>query len=73
MSAHPGWFIVVLGAVLVVGGLIWMYAPWIPLGRLPGDIRFESGSTRVYIPITTCILASIVLSAIFWVVRMLGR
>jgi hypothetical protein len=65
--------LVVLGAVLLVGGLVWIFAPWIPLGRLPGDLRFENGNTRVYVPITTCILASIVLSVLMWLVRIASR
>lgn len=73
MNPHPGWLLVVLGAALVIGGLVWMYVPSIPLGRLPGDIRIENDNTRVYIPITTCILASLVLSGLLWIVRWLGR
>jgi hypothetical protein len=36
------------------------------LGRLPGDIVIERDNFRVYIPITTSILISLVLSAVFW-------
>jgi hypothetical protein len=73
MSPHPGWMIVAIGALLVIGGLVWMFLPGIPLGRLPGDIRIENGNSRVYIPITTCILASLLLSGLMWLVRMMGR
>ncbi len=51
-----------VGAVIWMGGLDW-------LGRLPGDIRYESGSTRVYLPITSMILLSVALTAITWIVR----
>lgn len=73
MHLHPGWLLVALGAALVLGGLVWMFVPWIPLGRLPGDIRIEGQHTRVYIPISTCILASLVLSGLFWMVRIFSR
>lgn len=73
MNVHPGWMLVALGAVVLIVGLIWVFAPWVPLGRLPGDIRIETDNTRIYIPITTCIVLSLVLSGVFWVVRMLGR
>jgi Protein of unknown function (DUF2905) len=73
MNVHPGWTLVVLGAVAALIGLLWIFAPGVPLGRLPGDIRFETGGTRIYIPITTCILLSVVLSIVFWIVRMLSR
>lgn len=54
----------VLGAVIWSGGLDWF-------GRLPGDIRYESGSTRVHIPLTSMILLSVALTAIAWIVRRL--
>jgi hypothetical protein len=72
MNFHPGWMLVVVGAALLIVGLIWLFAPGVPLGRLPGDIRIESGNTRIYLPITTCIVISLVLSAIFWIVQRLA-
>lgn len=72
MNFHPRWMLVIVGAGVLVCGLIWVFAPGVPLGRLPGDVRIESGSTRVHIPITTCIVISLVLSAILWLVRRLA-
>jgi hypothetical protein len=58
------------GAVLIVVGLIWMVGGKIfNLGRLPGDISIEKGHFRFYFPVVTCIVLSIVLSLIFYVVR----
>jgi hypothetical protein len=73
MNMHPGWLLVALGGAAVIVGLMWMFAPGVPLGRLPGDIRLEHGNTRIYIPITTCIVLSVVLSLVFWIVRMFAR
>ncbi|WP_237056992.1 DUF2905 domain-containing protein [Microbulbifer sediminum] len=57
------WFIVA-GCILLVIGVLMHFAPglftW--FGRLPGDIRFESGRSRVFIPITSMIVISVVLS-----------
>ena len=50
--------------LLAVGVLIEL-APWIPFGRLPGDIRISSGGARIYIPIVSSIVISIVLSLVF--------
>ncbi len=51
-----------LGIVLVIVGIIWLLLPsafsW--LGNLPGDIKHTSGSTRVYFPVVTMIIISIV-------------
>jgi ribose/xylose/arabinose/galactoside ABC-type transport system permease subunit len=65
-----GKFLVVLGAVIVVLGLLlWsgVGSGW--LGRLPGDIRIERGNSTFYFPIVTCIIISIVLSLIFSLFR----
>lgn len=47
-----GAFLVVLGLIVYWGGLSWF-------GRLPGDIRYEGESTRVYVPITSMLLLSL--------------
>jgi Protein of unknown function (DUF2905) len=69
VSRQIGPWLVGLGvAVAVLGLLAW--AGWLSwFGRLPGDIRVTSGNTRVYIPITSMVLASIVLSVLAALVR----
>jgi uncharacterized membrane protein len=59
-----GVIVILVGLVMLAGGLNWF-------GRLPGDIRIERDGTRVFIPITTMILISIVLSLLLAVVRRL--
>lgn len=73
MNLHPGWLLMALGTVLVVVGALWVFAPGLPLGRLPGDIRVETEHTRFYFPMVTCLLLSVVLSAALWLVRWLSR
>ena len=61
-----GKFLVVLGAVIVILGLLlWTGIGAGFLGKLPGDIRIERGNGVFYFPIVTCIIISIVLSLIF--------
>jgi len=64
------WFIAA-GAVLLLIGVALQFAPWLVnwFGRLPGDIRFETGGTRVFIPITSMIVLSVVLTIIVNVMR----
>lgn len=62
------------GAVLIVVGLIWMVGGrFFNLGKLPGDIAYEKGNVRVYFPIVTCIVISVVLSLIFYIVRLFNK
>ena len=58
------------GGLLVIGLLLWSGAlGW--FGRLPGDLRFERDGVRVYVPIVSMIVVSIVLSALLWLLRRL--
>ena len=55
-----------LGLVVLLAGLAWPWLSRIGLGRLPGDILVQRGSTTFYFPIVTCIIISIALSVLFW-------
>lgn len=71
---HPGWLLVLLGLVLAGLGLLWLVLPSIPwLGRLPGDIVIERDGFRFYFPLATCILLSVLLTAIVWLLQHLLR
>jgi uncharacterized membrane protein YkgB len=71
---QPAWALIVLGAVIMLVGLVWLLAPQMPwLGRLPGDIVVERKNFRFSFPIVTCIVLSVVLTAIMWLVRYFGR
>jgi hypothetical protein len=64
--------LVAVGLVLVVVGLcLWLVPGATSLGRLPGDFRIERPNLRIYVPLTSSILVSVVLSALFWVVSRL--
>ena len=72
MMQHPGWLLIGVGLLIVVSGAVWLLAPSIPwLGRLPGDIVIERENSRFYFPIVTCIVISVVLTAIMWFMRLL--
>ena len=57
------------GALLAVAGLVIYWGGFSWVGHLPGDIRYESESKRVYIPITSMVLLSILLTLLLSVVR----
>jgi Protein of unknown function (DUF2905) len=69
MSRSTGWLVIIaglgvvlVGALILLGGLSWF-------GRLPGDIRVEGERTRVFIPLTSMLLVSLVLSLVVYLVR----
>jgi hypothetical protein len=55
-----------LGLLILLAGIAWPLLSRIGLGRLPGDIVIHRAGTTFYFPVVTCILASILLSALFW-------
>lgn len=64
--------LIVAGLVLVALGLLLYAGPSIPLlGRLPGDIRIERPGFRLFVPITSCIIVSLILSAVLWLLSKL--
>jgi hypothetical protein len=63
-------WLIILGVVLVVLGLLWPWLGKLGLGRLPGDIVIERGNFRLYLPLGTSVVISLVLTAILW---LLGR
>jgi ABC-type methionine transport system permease subunit len=68
-----GKMLVVVGLlVAVVGAVVWA------LGRagcrgLPGDVRYESGNVRFYFPVVSCVVLSVILTALMWLWQWLGR
>lgn len=62
-----GKMLIVLGIVLIAIGLLFTYKISIPfLGKLPGDISISGESYSIYMPITTCIVISIILSLLMY-------
>ncbi|MPZ59298.1 MAG: DUF2905 family protein [Rhizobiales bacterium] len=59
-------FLIGLGLVILVIGLLWPVLGKLGLGRLPGDIVIERDGGSFYFPIVTCLVLSLVLSALFW-------
>lgn len=62
-------FLIYLGVIIIVIGLLWPWIGKIPFGRLPGDIVINKPNMKFYFPITTMILLSIALSFLLWLFR----
>ena len=62
-------FLVAVGTVLVVVGLLWPWLKRMHLFHLPGDIVIDRPGFKFYLPITTMLIASAVLSIVAWMMR----
>ncbi len=61
--------LMVVGVILAGFGLILLLAPKVPwLGRLPGDILIQRERFAFYFPLASCLLASLLLSLLFWLI-----
>jgi hypothetical protein len=62
-------WLITLGILLVVLGVVWPLAAKLGLGHLPGDITIERKGYTFYFPVTTSIVVSIVISLVLWILR----
>ena len=62
-------WLIILGVVLVLAGLLWPWLGRLGLGRLPGDVVIERENFRLYLPLTTALLISLALSLILWLLN----
>ncbi|MCD6569556.1 MAG: DUF2905 domain-containing protein [Deltaproteobacteria bacterium] len=65
-----GFLLIIVGIFVIIAGLVFILGEnlnW--LGKLPGDIRIIRPGFRVYFPLTTCILISIIISLIFYLFK----
>ena len=61
--------LIAVGIMVLAIGLLWPWLGKIPFGRLPGDIIVNRPNLKIYIPITTMILISVIISVILWILR----
>jgi hypothetical protein len=61
--------LIVAGLTILVIGLLWPWLSKLPIGRLPGDIVVEREGFRFYLPLTTGILLSLIVSLAIWLFR----
>jgi Protein of unknown function (DUF2905) len=70
-----GRMLLVLGAFICVVGAFFFFGGKLPfrLGRLPGDIYYQGKNSSFYFPVVTCLLLSVALTLIFWVIGHLKK
>lgn len=75
MNPETGKWIIFAGLLIVIAGVIiyFFHDKLHFIGRLPGDIRIEREGFRFYMPITTMVIASLLISIIIKVIKLLGK
>lgn len=71
-----GKFLVIVGVLLVAAGLLLMTGARFSLfglGRLPGDIVYKGKNVQFYFPIVTCVLLSVVVTLVLWIISHFTR
>ncbi|GAU09155.1 DUF2905 domain-containing protein [Desulfoplanes formicivorans] len=61
--------LIIMGVIIVILGLAWPLVSKLPLGRLPGDILINRENVKIWFPITTSLVISVVASLIFWLMK----
>ncbi len=65
MTGDLGRWLIVLGVVIIAAGVLMLAADRVPwLGRLPGDFRIERGNWRIYFPLATSLLISVIVTVL---------
>lgn len=59
-----GKLLLLVGAVVALAGLVFVVAAWFGLGRLPGDLSIRIGGVRIYLPLATSIVLSVLLTLV---------
>ena len=67
--------LLIFGGILVLVGAFFYFGGKLPfrLGKLPGDISYKSEHTAFYFPVVTCLVLSLALSAILWLIKHFHR
>ena len=61
--------LIILGVIILIVGFLWPWIIKLPIGKLPGDIIIDKPNFKVYIPITSMIIISLLLTLIFWLFK----
>jgi hypothetical protein len=70
---NVGKVLILAGIVLAAAGVLWLLGARLGLGRLPGDIVVRSERSTFYFSLATCVVLSVVLSLVMWLVQRVGR
>jgi len=61
--------LILAGVIIIVIGIAWPWLTRLPFGRLPGDIIISRPNLKIYFPITTMVIISVIVSILLWLLR----
>jgi uncharacterized protein HemY len=61
--------LIIIGLIILALGLTWPLVSRLPLGRLPGDILIHRENVKIWFPVTTCVVISVIVSLVIWFFR----
>jgi len=61
--------LIAVGIILLIAGLSWSWISKLPFGKLPGDIVIDKPNFKLFIPITSMIIVSLIISFIIWLIK----
>ncbi len=64
-------YLLLIGALIILAGLFWPWLSKLPVGKLPGDIFIDKPNFKLYIPVVTMLIISILISLVVWLFRKL--
>lgn len=64
-------YLLLIGAIIILAGLFWPWLSKLPIGKLPGDIFIDKPNFKLYIPVATMLIISILISLVVWLFRKL--
>ena len=68
-----GKWLIVAGVVIALLGVLMVLLGRVGLFKLPGDLEFGSKNWRIYIPIASCVVISIILTLVLWLINYFRR
>jgi uncharacterized protein HemY len=62
-------YLILIGLIILLAGILWPWLSKLPIGKLPGDIVIDKPNLKIYIPITTMLIISIIISLVVWLFK----
>ena len=62
-------FLIIVGVIFIISGVVYPLIQKTGLGRLPGDIHFEKGNFKFYFPVTTSFVISVIVTMFLWLLK----